>query len=141
MARNRTGNYPISGKACDVEYRAKRLEVLTEKCRLALASIDPAAVHEGSIARGLELVTELAEVTRQILGSKPAKRSYKADKAEGAEGAEKPKKEKKEKAPKEPKAPKAPKKGKGKGAEVTSLDEALEATDAELNDDLDVAAE
>lgn len=138
MARNRTGNYPISGKACDVEYRAKRLEVLTEKCRLALASIDPAAVHEGSIARGLELVTELAEVTRQILGSKPAKRSYKAEKVEGAE---KPKKEKKEKAPKAPKEPKAPKKGKDKLAEVTSLDDALIAVDAELNDDLDVAAE
>lgn len=139
MARNRTGNYPISGKACDVEYRAKRLEVLTEKCRLALASIDPAAVHEGSIARGLELVTELAEVTRQILGSKPAKRSYKAEKADGVE------KPKKEKAPKAPKEPKAPKKGKGKGkdklAEVTSLDDALTAVDDELNDDLEAAAE
>lgn len=127
MARNRTGNYPVSGKACDVEYRAKRLEVLTEKARLALASIDPNAVAEGSIARGLELVTELAEITKQILGTKPAKRAYKAEKAE--------------KPAKAPKAPKASKKEKTHAQQIATLDDALIAVDAELNDDLDVAAE
>ena len=135
MARNRTGNYPISGKACDVEYRAKRLEVLTEKARMALESIDPNAVAEGSIARGIELVTELAEITKQILGTKPAKRSYKAEKAE-----------KPAKAPKAPKekparATKSSKKEKTSAEQIETLDSALTTLDAELNDDLDVAAE
>lgn len=135
MARNRTGNYPISGKACDVEYRAKRLEVLTEKARMALESIDPNAVAEGSIARGIELVTELAEITKQILGTKPAKRAYKAEKAE-----------KPAKAPKAPKekparATKSSKKEKTHAQQIETLDSALTTLDAELNDDLDVAAE
>ncbi len=138
MARNRTGNYPISGKACDVEYRAKRLEVLTEKARMALESIDPNAVAEGSIARGIELVTELAEITKQILGTKPAKRAYKAEKAEKAE--------KPAKAPKAPKekparATKSSKKEKTSAEQIETLDSVLTILDAELNDDLDVAAE
>ena len=127
MARNHTGSYPVSGKACDVEYRAKRLEVLTEKARLALASIDPNAVAEGSIARGLEIVTELAEITKQILGTKPAKRAYKVEKAE--------------KPAKAPKAPKASKKEKTHAQQIETLDLALNTLDAALNDDLDVAAE
>ena len=135
MARNRTGNYPISGKACDVEYRAKRLEDLTEKARMALESIDPNAVAEGSIARGIELVTELAEITKQILGTKPAKRAYKAEKAE-----------KPAKAPKAPKekparATKSSKKEKTHAQQIETLDSALTTLDEELNDDLDVAAE
>lgn len=135
MARNRTGNYPISGKACDVEYRAKRLEVLTEKARMALESIDPNAVAEGSIARGIELVTELAEITKQILGTKPAKRAYKAEKAE--------KPAKTPKAPKEKpaRATKSSKKEKTSAEQIETLDSALTTLDAELNDDLDVAAE
>ena len=135
MARNRTGNYPISGKACDVEYRAKRLEVLTEKARMALESIDPNAVAEGSIARGIELVTELAEITKQILGTKPAKRAYKAEKPE-----------KPAKAPKAPKekparATKSSKKEKTSAEQIETLGSVLTTLDAELNDDLDVAAE
>ena len=133
MARNRTGSYPVSGKACDVEYRAKRLEVLTEKARLALASIDPNAVAEGSIARGLEIVTELAEITKQILGTKPAMRTYgKAEKKEPA-----PKKEK------APKATKSSKKEKTLAEGIETLDTALNTLDAAINDDLDldVAAE
>lgn len=135
MARNRTGNYPISGKACDVEYRAKRLEVLTEKARMALESIDPNAVAGGSIARGIELVTELAEITKQILGTKPAKRAYKAEKAE--------KPAKTPKAPKEKpaRATKSSKKEKTHAQQIETLDSALTTLDAELNDDLDVAAE
>ena len=135
MARNRTGNYPISGKACDVEYRAKRLEVLTEKARMALVSIDPNAVAEGSIARGIELVTELAEITKQILGTKPAKRSYKAEKAEKPAKAPKAPKEKPARATKSSKKEKTP------TQQIETLDSALTTLDAELNDDLDVAAE
>lgn len=135
MARNRTGNYPISGKACDVEYRAKRLEVLTEKARMALESIDPNAVAEGSIARGIELVTELAEITKQILGTKPAKRSYKAEKAEKPAKAPKAPKEKPARATKSSKKEKTP------TQQIETLDSALTTLDAELNDDLDVAAE
>jgi len=121
MARNRTGNYPISGKACDVEYRAKRLEVLTEKARLALASIDPSAVAEGAIARGIELVTELAEIATRIAASKPAKRTYGKDKVEVVE---KPKKE--------PKAPKEkPKKEKAPKSKVAAV-EAVDSPDLEL---------
>lgn len=124
MARNRTGNYPISGKACDVEYRAKRLEVLTEKARLALASIDPSAVAEGAIARGIELVTELAEIATRIAASKPAKRTYGKDKVAAAE---KPKKE-----PKAPKAPKEkPKKEKAPKSKVAAV-EAVDSPDLEL---------
>lgn len=76
MARNRTGSYTFSGKACDIEYRSKRLWELTEKARLCLASIDPAAVSPGSIDRGLELIGLLAEVAQQVGQSRPQKRSY-----------------------------------------------------------------
>ena len=119
MARNRTGNYSLSGKACDVEYRVRRLEVLISKSRLALASIAPEAVGEGTIARGLELITDLSSVIQQLSGSKPSKRAY--GKAKGAG--------EKKKAPKPvkeaPKAPKAPKKEKASTGQLMSIDEAL----------------
>ena len=119
MARNRTGNYSLSGKACDVEYRVRRLEVLISKSRLALASIAPEAVGEGTIARGLELITDLSSVIQQLSGSKPSKRAY--GKAKGAG--------EKKKAPKPvkeaPKAPKAPKKEKASTGQFMSIDEAL----------------
>ena len=124
MARNRTGNYPISGKPCDVEYRTNRLAVLADKARMALESIDPAAVTEGSVARGLELVAELSDVIKQIAGSKPAKRTY-------GKGAAKPKpaEEPKKKKPKKEKAPaqETPEAAEADGFNITGLDEALSA--------------
>lgn len=76
MARNRTGSYTFSGKACDIEYRSERLQELTERARLCLASIDPAAVGPGSIDRGMELVELLSQVARQLRDTRPQKRSY-----------------------------------------------------------------
>ena len=122
MARNRTGNYSISGKACDIEYRVRRLEILANKTRLALASIEPSAVGEGTIARGLELVTDLGAIIQQLAGSKPTKRAYgKAKDAGEKKKAPKPVKE----SPKAPKAPKAPKKEKAPAPQLTTIDEAL----------------
>lgn len=119
MARNRTGNYSISGKACDIEYRVRRLEILANKTRFALASIEPSAVGEGTIARGLELVTDLSNVIQQLSGSKPSKRAYgKAKDAGEKKKAPKPVKE-------APKAPKAPKKEKASTGQLMSIDEAL----------------
>ena len=115
MARNRTGNYSLSGKACDVEYRVRRLEVLISKSRLALASIAPEAVGEGTIARGLELITDLSSIIQQLSGSKPSKRAY--GKAKGAG--------EKKKAPKPVKVPKAPKQEKASTGQFMSIDEAL----------------
>jgi hypothetical protein len=130
MARNRTGNYPISGKACDVEYRAKRLEVLTEKARLALSSIDPNAVAEGAVARGLELITELAEITKQIAGTKPAKRTY----GKGAE--------KKAKVAAVEEKPKRSRKVKARAEETQSVEEELGSLNITgLDEALDAAAE
>lgn len=76
MARNYTGNYEISGKACDVEYRSRRLGELVTKATNILGSIDPAAVAEGSVAAALDLVRQLSEQVARIEGSKPAKRAY-----------------------------------------------------------------
>lgn len=124
MARNRTGNYSISGKACDIEYRVRRLEILANKTRLALASIEPSAVGEGAIARGLELVSDLSGVIQQLAGSKPAKRAYGKVKAAGEKKAPKAPKPVKE-SPKAPKAPKGPKKEKTPAQQLTTIDEAL----------------
>jgi hypothetical protein len=134
-----TDNNTLASKPCDIEYRVRRLEVLTEKAQAAISSIDPTAVSEGAVARGLELVEELGEVIRQIAGSKPTKRSY----TKG--GKEKPAKE--PKAKKEPKArtkqPKSVAKKSAKAPEVTDHDPKLEAfstTIAELWDGLQAGA-
>ena len=122
MARNRTGNYSISGKACDIEYRVRRLEILTNKTRLALASIEPSAVGEDTISRGLELIKDLSSVIQQLAGSKPVKRAYGKAKDTGEKKkAPKPVKE----TPKAPKAPKAPKQEKASTGQLMSIDEAL----------------
>jgi hypothetical protein len=76
MARNYTGNYEISGKACDVEYRVRRLGELIGKATNILESIDPKAVQEGACEQGLELARQLSEQINRIASSKPAKRAY-----------------------------------------------------------------
>jgi len=132
MARNRTGNYPVSGKPCDVEYRTNRLTVLADKARMALESIDPAAVSEGSVARGLELVAELSDVIKQIAGTKPAKRSY----SKG--GKQKP--EATEETPK--KKAKKPAKVKNISQEIEAVDDTMGSLNITgLDEALDAAAE
>jgi hypothetical protein len=76
MARNYTGSYTFSGKACDIEYRSRRLIELTSKATNILESIDPASVQEGSLAAALDLVQQLSEQINRIASSKPAKRAY-----------------------------------------------------------------
>lgn len=133
MARNRTGNYPVSSKACDVEYRVRRLEVLINKSRLALASIAPDAVAEGTIDRGLELVTELTQVVQRLAGSKPSKRSYNKakDKPTATKKPTKPVKE----APKPAKSPKGPKKAKTEAEQLAQIDSLLAPLDSLLGED------
>lgn len=76
MARNYTGSYALSSKACDIEYRTRRLQELTLKAANILESIDPAAVAEDSIARSRDLISQLSAEIARIAGSKPAKRAY-----------------------------------------------------------------
>lgn len=126
MARNRTGNYPLSSKACDIEYRVRRLEVLINKSRLALASIAPEAVAAGSIDRGMELVTELTQVVQRLAGSKPSKRAY--GKAKDKPAATK-------KPTKPVKAPKGPKKAKTEAEQLAQIDSLLAPLDSLLRED------
>jgi len=111
----------LASKPCDVEYRVRRLEVLAGKTQAALRSIDPSAVDGAAVARGLELVAELAEITRRIAGSRPPKRSY------AKAGREKPVKE-----PGTRRAPRAPRTspvGDLAGTGMSSLDALLEAAE------------
>ena len=137
MARNRTGNYPISSKACDIEYRVRRLEVLINKSRMALASIAPEAVAAGSIDRGMELVTELTQVVQRLAGSKPSKRAYGKAK-EKLTATKKPTKPVKE-APKPVKAPKGPKKAKTEAEQLAQIDSLLAPLDSLLGEDAPAA--
>lgn len=76
MARNYTGNYTLSGKACDVEYRTRRLQELTLKATNILESIDPSAVEGGMLYVARDLIRKLSEQIDRIARSKPAKRAY-----------------------------------------------------------------
>ena len=76
MARNRNCEYDFSGKACDIEYRARRLQELATRAENTLRSLDPAAIDAEAQARALELVAELAQMAERIASSRPEKRTY-----------------------------------------------------------------
>jgi hypothetical protein len=76
MARNRNCEYDFSGKACDIEYRSRRLQELATRAENTLRSLDPAAIDAEAQTRALELVAELAQMAERIASSRPEKRTY-----------------------------------------------------------------
>lgn len=76
MARNRNCEYDFSGKACDIEYRARRLQELATRAENTLRSLDPVAIDAEAQTRALELAAELGEMAGRIAASRPKKRAY-----------------------------------------------------------------
>lgn len=76
MARNRNCEYDFSGKACDIEYRARRLQELATRAENTLRSLDPTAIDAEAQTRALELAAELGEMAGRIAASRPKKRAY-----------------------------------------------------------------
>ncbi len=113
MARNRNCEYDFSGKACDIEYRSRRLQELATRAENTLRSLDPAAIDAEAQARALELVAELAQMAERIASSRPEKRTY----VKGGK----------------PRPEAAPKK---RGRKTTKVQEVQAATDIDLLDDV-----
>jgi hypothetical protein len=76
MARNRNCEYSFSSKACDIEYRTKRLIDMAVRSQNTLASIDPLATDAEAHARATLLVAELLNFVERMGDARPQKRSY-----------------------------------------------------------------
>lgn len=113
----RNSAYTLSSKPCDIEYRMKRAVDLAERLEACLRSIDPAVFPEGTLVSLTEQAASLAASTASCSVSAPTKRVHTRRKGVEAPTAEA--------------APTPP------DEEVFFVD----AVDAELNDDLDIAAE
>lgn len=128
----------VSNKPCDIEYRLKRAFALASECRQFLEGIDESTPIGTLLMEARQHARDAQDLVSQMRSAAPAKRIH-GKKAKAAAGIVE-----------EPKAPKgkrgrkaAPKKEKTHAQQLATLDEALNAVDAELNDDLDldVAAE
>ena len=76
MARNRNCEYDFSSKACDIEYRTKRLIDMAVRSQNTLASIDPLATDAEAHARATLLVAELLNFVERMADARPQKRTY-----------------------------------------------------------------
>jgi len=76
MARNRNCEYNFSSKACDVEYRTRRLVDMAIRSQNTLASIDPAGTDAEAHTRATLLVAELLGFVERMADARPPKRSY-----------------------------------------------------------------
>lgn len=76
MARNRNCEYAPSSKACDVEYRTKRLVDMAARSQNTLLSIDPAATDAEAHARATLLAAELLGVVERMAAAQAPKRAY-----------------------------------------------------------------
>jgi hypothetical protein len=76
MARNRNCEYGFSSKACDVEYRTRRLVDMAVRSQNTLASIDPAGTDAEAHARATLLVAELLGFVERMADARPPKRAY-----------------------------------------------------------------
>lgn len=76
MARNRNCEYNFSSKACDVEYRTRRLVDMALRSQNTLASIDPAGTDAEAHARATLLVAELLGFVERMADARPPKRAY-----------------------------------------------------------------
>ena len=76
MARNRNCEYDFSSKACDVEYRRRRLVDMAIRSQNSLVSIDPAATDAEAHARATLPVAELLGFVERMADARPPKRAY-----------------------------------------------------------------
>ena len=113
----RNSAYTLSSKPCDIEYRMKRAVDLAERLEACLRSIDPAVFPEGTLAALTEQASALVSATSGTRTGAPTKRVHTRRKGVEAPAVE--------------------------AAPTPSAEEVLfvEAVDAEINDDLDIAAE
>ena len=121
----------VSNKPCDIEYRLKRAFALASECRQFLEGIDESTPIGIRLMEARQHARDVQDLVSQMRSDAPAKRIH-GKKAKAAAGIVD-----------EPKAPKGKRgrKPKAEAVKIATLDDALTAVDAELNDDLDVAAE
>lgn len=132
----------VSNKPCDIEYRLKRAFALASECRQFLEGIDDSTPIGTLLMEARQHARDAQDLVSQMRSAAPAKRIH-GKKAKAAAGiVEEPKAPKAKRGALVSKAPKAPKaKSKAAPEKLETLDSMLTTLDAELNDDLEAAAE
>lgn len=129
----------VSNKPCDIEYRLKRAFALASECRQFLEGIDENTPVGTLLMEARQHARDAQDLVSQMRSAAPAKRIH-GKKAKAAAGiVEEPKAPKAKRGARVVKAPKA--KSKAAPEKLETLDSMLTTLDAELNDDLEAAAE